>query len=253
MSQEQYIELFYYKLLNDDKIQFRYDENDNSPTRAERGSSRAIIEFNCSCRELRIIPQEFINTKLKYVEVFKCGANSLIDLDISKLIYLINLECSSNSLLSLDLTTCTRLKYLDCDYNYIENLDLTNNIQLESLFCSGNLLYNIDLTKNRKLIKLYCCQNQFIVPDLTNNNKLRELYIGVSDRDLEYWQPIWQFIEKRIEPLKRKYVDKWKSIITQRKSTLIYKCFKNIKKHDVKIEKINVPIELYDDYMHYII
>jgi Leucine-rich repeat (LRR) protein len=305
MSQEQ-IEFFYNQLNNNFKI--KYDENNN------------IIEFDCQFQygkpELSIIPQDFIDTKLKYVKKLNCTENDIKRLDLKVCTLLKELYCHQNNELSfLDISKCIELeilyydgcqlptldisnntkltiiychdnkignlnvshlihlKELLCHCNNLSTLDISNNRELEELWCYSNNLTSLHLSNNIKmkklrcdnnklmyldlyclieLEKLYCYNNYFRFLDIFNNTKLIKIE-GRRIDDSFFAKPIWYFVEKRRKYLERKYLQLWRLKTNKRKSTLIYKCFKNIKKSEVEITSSSIPIDLYNDYIHYVV
>jgi very-short-patch-repair endonuclease len=154
---------YFYERLRNDKFKIKYDENGN------------IIEFDCSTNKLIIIPQKFIDTKLKHVQKLDCTNNKLTTLNVSSLTQLKYLLCGINKLHSLDVSTNTQLINLLCGHNKLSTLNLSSLTKLKILLCYNNKLENISLPLHQCLISRFVCDNNKLRNiNLTSSSQLKE-------------------------------------------------------------------------------
>jgi Secretion system C-terminal sorting domain len=110
------------------------------------------------------------------LKTLNCGNNSMINLDVSKLVKLTTLRCNSNQLIALDVSKNIALTYLDCFTNQLTSLDITKNTAITNLSCYDNRLPSLNVSMNAVLTTLLCNNNQLSSLDVSKNDYLKYFY-----------------------------------------------------------------------------
>lgn len=106
-----------------------------------------------------------------------CGANQLVNLDLTGMSLLKVLYCYTNQLLVLNVSESPLLQWFDCSYNKLTSLSISGLTNLQYFSCKSNKLQSIPTLTSKGNINQYdFTYNNFPTSEL---NRLRSL--GFTD------------------------------------------------------------------------